>query len=81
MLTIQEIYTAARELPPADRLRLAARLIEDIASQTPSDSEAFLPTDYSEEWSDEDKHDVTRHALQYATSLYGDERDLEDAHV
>jgi hypothetical protein len=52
-MTIQELYNQSiKPLPPADRLRLAALILNDIPPQA--------VVDYSEEWTEEDLQDFTR---------------------
>jgi hypothetical protein len=70
--TAQEIYVSTvRDLPPAERLRLAALILDELARS------AAIPPDISETWSDEDLRDLTAFSiLEYATALYPDEEDL-----
>jgi len=53
-MTIEQLYDSEiRRLPPDERLRLAARIINDLTTE----SEAV---DDSDSWSDEDLRDFTR---------------------
>lgn len=68
MPTAQEVYAAAvRPLAPAERLRLAALILDEL-TQTVS------PVDESETWSEEDLRDLTvfslRHAETHFSTLY-----------
>jgi hypothetical protein len=52
-MTIEQLYDSEiRRLPPGERLRLAARIINDLTTE----SEAV---DDSDSWSDEDLRDFT----------------------
>jgi hypothetical protein len=67
-MTIQEIYgQSIRPLPPADRLRLATLILNDIPPQA--------VVDYSEDWTEEDMRDVTLHSLRRAAASMGEEDD------
>jgi hypothetical protein len=68
MPTAQEIYKSSiRDLPPAERLRLAALILDEL---TQSDT---LPSDVSGTWSEEDEHDLAAFSLQHAETLYPEE--------
>lgn len=72
MLTSEEVYAAARALPLSERLRLAARIIEDLpALPNPQN----MPG-YSGAWSDEDIRDFAAHSARYAASLSSDDEAL-----
>ncbi len=52
-MTIDTLYQQTiKSLPPADRLRLATLILEDIPPQS--------LVDYSDEWTDEDLADFSR---------------------
>lgn len=60
MPTAQEVYTAAvRPLAPAERLRVAALILDELTQTAP-------PIDESETWSDEDLNDLTAFSLRHA---------------
>jgi len=57
-LTLDQLYEQSiKPLPAADRLRLAARILNDISPQS------FI--DYSEEWSEEDYADFNKATWTY----------------
>jgi len=71
MLTAQEVYTNnVRSLPPSERLRLAALILEELTA-----SAASL-LDFSDSWSDEDVRDLTAFSLQHAAAAYPEEEEL-----
>lgn len=58
-MTIAEVYnTAVKPLPVADRLRLAALILNDIPQTS--------IVDESDEWSDEDLADFSVHSARHA---------------
>ena len=61
MQTAQSLYGASvRSLPPRERLKLAALILDDLAAS---------PTgglDWEDAWTDEDVKDLTAHALRRA---------------
>ncbi len=58
---VQDLYDRrVRPMPPAERLRLAKLLIDDLA---PSE----LPLDVSDDWSEDDLADLAVYALAQAT--------------
>ncbi|MGC8490206.1 MAG: hypothetical protein ACP5SH_00575 [Syntrophobacteraceae bacterium] len=69
-MTAQEVFaTTVHALPPNERLRLAAMILQEL-------SQSSVILDCSETWSDEDKRDLTSVALRYASELYPEEQDL-----
>ncbi len=65
-MTVEQLYEqAVKPLPNADRLRLATLILNDISPQA--------VTNYSDEWSEEDLREATRHSLQRAASSFGEE--------
>ncbi len=64
MTTAQEIYSASiRHLPPPERLRLAAMILQDlIPPLTPE-------VDDSDAWTDEDLRDLNAFALDHLSAL------------
>jgi hypothetical protein len=78
MPTISGVYDSAQCLTPADRLRLAARLLEDVIRIAPPFVDPRTLEGYSDEWSEEDMREFAQHSLRYAAELYDDEADLED---
>jgi len=70
-LTAQEVFTeTVRALPPSERLRLAALILQDLAQ-----SEVAV-VDRSDTWNEQDQHDLTTFSLQYAAKLYPEEEEL-----
>jgi hypothetical protein len=69
--TANEIYdSAVRSLPPSERLRLAALILDEL-SQT-----AGAALDTSEPWSAEDERDVTEYVLRHAAATYPEDEEL-----
>jgi hypothetical protein len=70
-LTAQEVFTeTVRVLPPTERLRLAALILQDLAQ-----SEVAV-VDSSDAWNEQDQSDLTLFSLQYAAKLYPEEDEL-----
>ncbi len=68
--TAQELYAeAVRRLPPKERLRLAALLLEELTRTADALS-------LSDEWSNEDRRDLSAFALAHATRMYGEDEEL-----
>ena len=64
-LTAQEVFSeTVRTLPPSERLRLAALILQDLAQ-----SEVAV-VDRSDTWNEQDQRDLTISTLQYAAELY-----------
>lgn len=69
--TAQEVFTeTVRALPPSERLRLAALILQELAQ-----SEVAV-VDRSDTWSEQDQSDLTTVSLQYAVALYPEEEEL-----
>ena len=65
MTAVDELYeNQIKELPFVDRLRLARRILDDIADAAP-----LWLADFNEARSDEDLRDATRASLDRATEL------------
>jgi len=70
-LTAQEVFAeTVRALPPSERLRLAALILQDLAQ-----SEVAV-VDRSDTWSEQDQNDLTTFSLQYAAELYPEDEEL-----
>lgn len=70
-MTIDMLYQQTiKSLPPADRLRLATLILGDIPPQS--------LVDYSDEWSDEDLADFSRHGWRRFEELEAREALIED---
>ncbi len=70
MPNAQDVYTAnVRPLPPAERLRVAALILDELTHTMPPVVEE------STEWSEEDIRDLTAFSVQYAASLYPEEEE------
>ena len=70
-ITAQEVFTeTVRSLPPTERLRLAALILQDLAQAD------MAVVDVSSVWSEQDQRDLTAFSLQYAATLYPEEDDL-----
>jgi hypothetical protein len=69
--TAQEVFAGTvRALPPTERLRLAALILDDLARSNLS------LVDIGDTWSEQDQNDLTAFVLQYATTLYPEEEEL-----
>ena len=69
--TAQEVFTeTVRTLPPRERLRLAALILQDLAQSEVSG------VDRSDTWSEQDRSDLTNFSLQYAAELYPEDEEL-----
>jgi hypothetical protein len=67
-ITAQEVFTeTVRTLPPTERLRLAALILQDLAQAE------MAVVDTSSAWSEQDQADLTIFSLQYAAKLYPEE--------
>ncbi len=70
-MTAQDVFkNAVRALPPNERLRLAALILQDLAQ-----SELAL-VERSDTWQEQDQHDLTTCSLQYAAEIYPEEDEL-----
>ena len=70
-LTAQEVFTeTVRDLPPSERLRLAALILQDLAQ-----SEVAV-VERRDTWTEQDQRDLTTFALQYAADLYPEDEEL-----
>ena len=71
--TIQEIYTQViRTLPPAERLRLATLILNDLVKHDPS------VVDQSDTWTEQDQLDLVAFSLQYAATVYRESEELAE---
>jgi hypothetical protein len=71
MPNAQEIYTTTvRILPPEERLRLAALILNELTQADTSAAEAALT------WSDGDMHDLLVFSMKHAEASYPEEEDL-----
>ncbi len=69
--TVEEVFTkTVRALPPTERLRLAALILEDLTQSNLS------LVDMRDTWSDQDQKDLTAYSLQYAAVIYPEEKEL-----
>lgn len=65
MQTVQDIYVSTiRSLPPDERLRLAALILNDL---TQPSAQAI---DFEDEWTDEDLRDATVYFMKRAEEMY-----------
>jgi len=70
-LTAKEVFTeTVRALPPSERLRLAALILQELAQSE------MVVLDRSDIWSEQDERDITTASLQYAAKLYPEEEEL-----
>ncbi len=64
-----EVYASAvRHLPPRERLRLAALILDELAHSTDA-------LDISDEWTAQDEKDLTAFSLTHAAREYAGEDD------
>ncbi|GAA6624306.1 hypothetical protein [Scytonema sp. NUACC26] len=67
----QEAFTRiVLTLPPVERLRLAALILDDLTRSDPP----VVTQDNT--WSEQDRHDITAFSLQYAAMLYPEDQEL-----
>jgi hypothetical protein len=70
-ITAQEVFTeTVQALPPTERLRLAALILQDLAQAD------MTMADTSSVWSEQDQSDLTAFSLQYAAKRYPEEDEL-----
>lgn len=70
-LTAQEVFTeTVRALPPSERLRLAALILQELAQSD------VAVVEQSDTWSEQDQRDLTAASLKYAAELYPEEQEL-----
>lgn len=71
MLTAQQVFSeTVRSMTPAERLRLAALILYDLARLD------VAIVDRGDSWSEQDEHDLTAFSLQYGATLYPEEEEL-----
>jgi hypothetical protein len=67
-MTIQEMYEQSiKPWPPAERLRLATLILNEIPPQEAAN--------YSDDWTEEDMRDLTLHSLRRAAVSMEEEED------
>lgn len=70
-LTAQDVFTeTVRALPPSERLRLAALILQDLAQSD------VAVVNRSDTWSEQDQRDLTAVSLKYAADLYPEDQEL-----
>jgi hypothetical protein len=70
---IQEIYTQViRTLSPAERLRLATLILNDLVQQDAG------VIDQSDAWTEQDQLDLVAFSLQYAATGYPESEELAE---
>jgi hypothetical protein len=70
-VTAQEVFTeTVRSLPPTERLRLAALILQDLAQVD------MAVVEINSVWSEQDQNDLTAFSLQYAAKLYPEDDEL-----
>ena len=70
-ITAQEVFTeTVRTLPPTERLRLAALILQDLAQAN------VAVVDASSVWTEQDQSDVAAFSLHYAAKIYPEEDEL-----
>ena len=68
--TVQEVLETVRALPPSERLRLAALILQDLTQS------GILVAAQGDTWSEQDQGDLTVFTLQYAAQLYPEDKEL-----
>lgn len=69
--TAREVYAeAVSSLPPTERLRLAALILDEPARPD------VAIVERGEGWSEVDESDVTAFSLRYAEDIYPEDKDL-----
>jgi hypothetical protein len=67
----EEIYTSViQTLSPTDRLQLATLILDGLKQNV-------SVIDISDNWTEQDRSDVTNFSLQYAASLFPEEENIE----
>ncbi|GAB1541774.1 hypothetical protein NUACC21_44470 [Scytonema sp. NUACC21] len=67
----QEAFTRiVLALPPVERLRLAALILDDLTRSNPS------VVTQDDTWREQDQHDIIAFSLQYAATLYPEDEEL-----
>lgn len=72
-MTARQVYVdTIRTLPPGERLRLAALILDELTRT------GAMPAvvDSSDVWSEQDQRDVVAFSLDYAAALYPEDEDL-----
>jgi hypothetical protein len=68
MATAQEIYASQVSLlAPSEQLRLATLILDELTKTAAS------KLDFSDEWSDQDLHDLAAFSLQHSVKSIGEE--------
>ena len=75
MPTLQEVYATVSQLTPTEKLRLAARLLDDVVRKEQLLADRSSLEGYSEEWSDEDIREFAAASARYMDSQYPEEAD------
>jgi len=71
--TIQEIYIQViRALPPAERLRLATLILNDLVQHNAD------VVDQSDAWTEQDQLDLVTFSLQHAATGYPESQELAE---
>ena len=67
----EEIYTSViHTLSPTDRLQLATLILDGLKQN-------LSVIDINDDWTEQDRSDVTNFSLQYADSLFQEEENVE----
>jgi hypothetical protein len=71
--TANDLYTeVVRSLPAAERLRLAARILDDLTKEAAEGDELA----FDEAWTEQDRSELTAYSLQYAAKIYPEDDEL-----
>ena len=71
LMTARDVFSeAVRVLPPTERLRLAALILDDLTQSNQS------VIDNSDTWSAQDRADLTTFSLLYAATIYPEDEEI-----
>ncbi|MHB2021405.1 MAG: hypothetical protein ACYCW6_31110 [Candidatus Xenobia bacterium] len=69
MSTTDDIYEKSiRPLPASERLRLATRILNDLRPEGIAD--------YGDDWTDDDRREISQLSLQQAAASFGEEPEV-----
>ena len=71
VLTAREVFSETVVLlPPGERLRLAALILQDLAQSE------MIVAERNDSWTEQDQRELTTFSLQYAAEMYPDDEAL-----
>jgi hypothetical protein len=70
-LTAQDVFVRdVRDLPLAERLRLASPILQEVTQS------GYSVVEQSESWTEQDQHDVAAFSLEHAGNIYPEDEEL-----